>query len=82
MALDRELGQYQDLILIQTQMINAQNTVIQNLEAQVVELRGMVVPAPRRTLGNPIVIEDDVVVVKEELRVGPSVVMTLIEIED
>ena len=81
-VLNRELGQYQDLVLVQTQTISAQNTFIWTLEAQVLELREMLMLRAGRTLGNPIVIKDDLVEVKEELRAGLSVVMTLIEIED
>ena len=66
-------------------MINTQNMFIWNLEAQVAEMRELVLPRLGRTLGNPIIIEDNLVEVKEEPRtVGPSghVVTTLIKIED
>ena len=82
MALNWELGQYRELVMIQTQTINAQNRVIQSLEAQVRELRELVVLTAGRMLGNLIVIEDDQVEVKEEVQVGPSVVTILIKIED
>ena len=84
-VLNWKLGWYWDLVLLQTQTINAQNGFIWSLEAQVRELREMVAPMAGRTLGNLILIEDDPVEVKEELsEVRPSrqVVMTLIKIED
>ena len=83
-ALNHELGQYHDLVLLQTQTINAQNTFIQGLEAKVQELKEIVMPELGRTLGNPILIEDDVVVKEEDdLRSPrPPVVTTLIKIKD
>ena len=81
-ALSWELGWYWDLVLLQTQTINAQNGFIQSLEALVRELREIVMSAAGRTLGNLIIIEDDPVVVKEEPQVGLSMVTTLIKIED
>ena len=55
-ALNQELGQYQDLVLLQTQMINAQNAFIRGLAGQVQELKEMVRPELGRMLGNPILI--------------------------
>ena len=82
MSLNRELGQYRELVMIQTQTINTQNRFIWSLEAQVRELREIIMPTMGRTLGNPIVMKDNSVEVKEEPREGPSVVTTLIKIED
>ena len=79
-ALNWEVDQLWDLALVQTWTINAQNEVLRNMEAQLVELRVMVMPTPGRSLGNLIIIEDDVVEVKEEPR--NQVVMTLIKITD
>ena len=81
---NQELGQYQELVLLQTQMINMQNAYLQVLEGKVKALEDAVLPG--RTLGNPILNEDDR---EEELRAEvdlrsprPEVVMTLIKIED
>ena len=82
---NQELGKYQNLVLLQTQTINTQNTYMQDLERKVRVLEELVLPG--RTLGNPIIIEDDAR--EEEPRADvdprsprPQVVMTLIEIED
>ena len=64
-VLNQELGQYQELVLIQTQIINAQNAYLWELEKQVKELWEAVFPEVGRTLGNPILIEDDVEVREE-----------------
>ena len=79
---NQELGTYQNLVLLQTQTINAQNAYMQDLERKVKTLEDLVLPG--RTLGNPILIEDDVEVREEDdLRSPrPQVVTTLIEIED
>ena len=70
--------------MIQTQTINTQNAYLQELEKQVKELWDAVFLEVRRTLGNPILIEDDVEVKEENdpRSPRPPVVMTLIEIED
>ena len=68
----------QDLALVQTQTINAQNTVLRDMEVQLSGLREMVRPTLGRLLRNLILIEDDPMEVKEE----PRVVTTLIKIED
>ena len=83
-ALNQELGQYHDLVLLQTQMINAQNAFIQGLVAQVQELKEMVQPEAGRTLGNPILIKDDLEVKEEDdpRSPRPQVVTTLIKIEN
>ena len=78
------MRQYQDLVLLQTQTINAQNAYLQTMEEKVKRLEELMLPG--RTLGNPILIEDDR---EEDLRaevdlrsLRPGVVTTLIEIED
>ena len=78
-----KLKQYQDLILLQTQTINAQNVYLWTME-KVKHLEDLVLPG--RMLGNPILIEDNR---EEDPRVEvnprsprPQVVMTLIKIED
>ena len=83
-SFNQELHQYQELVLLQTQMINAQNAYLQTMEEKVKRLEDLVLPG--RTLGNPILIEDDR---EEEPRAEvdlrsprPPVVTTLIEIED
>ena len=75
---------YWELALLQTQTINTQNTYMQELERKVKALEDMVLPG--RTLGNPILIEDDR---EEDLRLEvdprsprPQVVTTLIKIVD
>ena len=83
-SFNQELAQYQDLVLLQTQTINTQNTYLRTMEEKVKHLEDLVLPG--RTLGNPILIEDDR---EEDPRVEvdlrsprPAVVTTLIEIED
>ena len=71
--------------MLQTQTINTQNTFIRGLVVQVAELKEMVRPEVGRTLGNPILIEDDEEVKEEDDLRSPrpcEVVTTLIEIED
>ena len=89
--MDWELGQLHNLTLLQTQIINVQNNILHNLEEQIVELRRMVVMRTGlgRSLGDPIVVEDDVVIAVDELlTAGPQaglsrqVVMTFIKIKD
>ena len=84
-ALNQELGQYWELVLIQTQMINTQNAYLRDLGKQVKELRDLVVLEVGRSLGNPVLIEDYVEVKEEDDPRSPrprGVVTTLIEIED
>ena len=83
-SFNQELKQFQDLVLLQTQTINAQNMYLRTMEEKVRRLEELVLPG--RTLGNPILIEDER---EEEPRaevdprsLRPSVVTTLIEIED
>ena len=83
-SFNQELQQYQNLVLLQTQTINTQNTYLQTMEEKVKWLEELVLPG--RTLGNPILIEDDW---EEDPRAEvdlrsprPQVVMNLIEIED
>ena len=83
-SFNQELRQYQDLVLLQTQTINAQNVYLQMMEEKVKWLEELVLLG--RTLGNPIVIEDER---EEDPRAEvdsrsprPQVVTTLIEIED
>ena len=78
------MGTYQNLVLLQTQTINAQNVDMQDLEQKVKALEDLVLPG--RTLGNPTLIEDDQ---EEDPRAEvnlrsprPAVVTTLIKIED
>ena len=67
------------MVLLQTQTINAQNMYMWELERKVKTLEDLVLLG--RTLGNPILIEDDSR--EEEPRSPqPPVVTTLIEIED
>ena len=72
------------MVLLQTQTINAQNAYLRTMEEKVKRLEDLILPG--RTLGNPILIEDDR---EEDLRAEvdprsprPAVVTTLIEIED
>ena len=84
-SFNQELGTYQNLVLLRTQTINTQNVFIRSLEAMVKELWEVVFLEPGRTLGNPILIEDDVEVREEDDPRSPrphEVVTTLIEIED
>ena len=83
-SFNQELRQYQELVLLQTQTINTQNTYLQMVEEKVKHLEELVLL--ERMLGNPILIEDDR---EEDLRaevdprsLRPGVVMTLIKIED
>ena len=57
---------------------------IQDLDKKVKELKELVLPELGRTLGNPILIEDDMEVKREDnpRSPRPPVVMTLIKIED
>ena len=83
-SFNQELRQYQELVLLQTQTINTQNVYLRMMEEKMKRLEDLILPG--RTLGNPILIEDD----REEdpraevdLRSPrPAVVTTLIEIED
>ena len=83
-ALVPSVGQYHNLVLLQTQTINAQNAFIRGLVTQVQELKEMVWPEVGRTLRNPILIKDDPEVKEEDDPRSPrlQVVTTLIEIED
>lgn len=76
-SLNWELDQFWDLVLLQTQTISTQNARLQGMEVQLAKLREMIVLALGRTLGNLIVIKDDVEV-KEE----PQTVTTLVLIDD
>ena len=81
---NQELGEYRELVLLQTQTINAQNVFMQLLESKVKVLEDMVLPG--RTLGNLILIEDDVREEDPRPEVNPrsprpQVVTTLIEID-
>ena len=83
-SFNTKLRQYQDLVLLQTQTINAQNAYLWTMEEKVKRLEDLVLLG--RTLGNPILIEDDR---EEDLRAEvdlrsprPQVVTTLIKIED
>ena len=84
-SFNQELGMYQNLVLLQTQTINAQNAYLQSLEQKVKVLEDLVLPG--RTLGNPILIEDDVREEEPRAEVNPrslrpQVVTTLIKTED
>ena len=75
------MGQYQELVLLQTQTINTQNAYLHDLERKVKSLEDLVLLG--RTLGNPILIEDDVKEEDDPRSPRPrGVVMTLIKIED
>ena len=83
-SFNQELASYRELALLQTQTINVQNVYLQMMEEKVKQLEDLVLLG--RTLGNPILIEDDR---EEDLRAEvdprsprPQVVTTLIEIED
>ena len=80
-SFNQELGVYQNLVLLQTQTINAQNTYMWDLKQKVKVLEDLVLL--EQTLGNPILIEDEEVREEDDLRsLRPPVVMTLIKIED